>query len=406
MRQVFDDERLPTDLEAQPLVQAAAALRPVIRRHHDEIEREQRLPKTLVERFHAAGFYRMVRPRALGGLQTDPLTYLRVVELLAEGAGSVGWNLCNNSIAQLVTLGLPAEGVQEIYGPGGDVAVAGTAVQGGGQAVPVDGGYRVTGRWPFGTGCQESAWMLGSFQILDGGTPRRSPDGNSVYWRGVFARSEAEVVEGSWDVAGLRATGSFDWTVSDVFLPERRTMVHAGVPLDNQWSHWPGLSFALPAQAWVGPHHSAVITGIARAGIDAFIALAAEKTPRGRSGRLCENPQVQDAVGRADAILNAGRAGRSAMITDLWTTIAAGRETTLEQRARCRLAAVYATDCAREAMDLVWRQGGSTSYRRESRLAECWRDLHVVGQAVTIMPEWYPIGGRVYLGMDPGPRLR
>src|SRR5258706_13085193 len=207
MRQVFDEDRLPADLQAQPLVQAAAALRPVIRGHHDEIEREQRLPKALVARFHAAGFYKMVRPGELGGLQTDPLTYLRVVELLAEGAGSVGWNLCNNSIAQLVTLGLPDEGVDEIYGHGGDVAVAGTAVQGGGRAVPVDGGYRVTGRWPFGTGCQESAWMLGSFQILDGAEPRRSSDGGSVYWRGIFARSEARVVEGSWDVAGLRATG-------------------------------------------------------------------------------------------------------------------------------------------------------------------------------------------------------
>src|SRR6185503_12416024 len=342
----------------------AAALRPVIRAYHDELEREQRLPKALVERFHAAGFYRLVRPRELGGLQADPLTYLRTVELLSEGSGSVGWNLCNNNIAQLVTLGLPDAGIQE------------------------------------------SPWMLGSFQILDGDQPRLSPDGASVYWRGVFHRDETQIVAGSWDVSGLRATGSFDWTVDDVFLPERRTMVHAGVPLDNQWSHWPGVSYALPAQVWVGPHHSAVITGIARAGIDALIELAVEKTPRGRTSRLCDNPQVQDAIGRADAILNAGRAYRSATITEVWNTIAAGEDTTLEQRARCRLAAVHAADCAREAMDLVYRQGGSTSYRCESRLAECWRDLQVVGQAVTIMPEWYPMGGRVFMQMDPGPRLR
>jgi indole-3-acetate monooxygenase len=400
-----DHAQLPADVEAQPTVQAAAALKSVIRGYRDELEREQRLPKPLVEQCHAAGFYRLVRPRELGGLQLDPLTYLRTVELLAEASGSVGWNLCNNNIAQLVTLGLPAEGIQEIFGPK-EVAIAGTAVQGGGRAVPVDGGYRVTGRWPFGTGCQESAWMLGSFQIFDGDQVRHSPDGSSMYWRGLFHRSEAQLVPGSWDVAGLRATGSFDWTVEDVFLPERRTMVHAGVPLDNQWSHWGGVSFALPAQAWVGPHHSAVITGIARAGIDAFIELAAEKTPRGRSARLCENPQVQDAVGRADTILNAGRAYRTATVTELWNTIAAGEETTLEQRARCRLASAYAADSAREAMDLVYRQGGSTSYRRDSRLAECWRDLHVVGQAVTIMPEWYPMGGRAFMDMDPGPRLR
>jgi alkylation response protein AidB-like acyl-CoA dehydrogenase len=409
MQTMTEESRLSVDVEAQPVVQAAAALQPALRSYHDEIEREQRLPQALVERLRAAGFYRMVIPSALGGLQVDPLTYLRVVELLAQGAGSVGWNLANNSIGQLVTLGLPDEGVDEIYAQGADTIIAGTAVQGGGQAVPVEGGYRVSGRWSFGSGCQESAWMLGSFQLLDdgrGSEPRRRPDGAPLYWRAVFPRGEAEIVPGSWDVAGLRGTGSFDWTVDDVFLPERRTMPHAGAPLDNQWSRWPGLTYALPAQCWVGPHHSAVITGIARAGIDALIALAGEKTPRGRTGMLCDNPQVQDAVGRADAILNAGRAYRSAMIAELWTTIAAGRETTLEQRTRCRLAAIYAADSAREAMDLVYRHGGSTSFKRESRLAECWRDLHVVGQTVTIAPEWYPIGGRVYLGIDPGSRMR
>jgi alkylation response protein AidB-like acyl-CoA dehydrogenase len=406
MQKMAEETCLPVDIDAQPLVQAAAALQPVFRGYQEEIEREQRLSQALVAQLHAAGFYRLVLPRALGGLQVDPLTFLRVVELAAEGAGAVGWNLANNSIGQLITLGLPDEGVHELYAHGADTVIAGTAVPGGGQAVPVEGGYRVSGRWRFGSGCQESSWMLGSFQILDGGQLRRSPDGTSVYWRGVFPRAEAQVVEGSWDVAGLRGTGSFDWTVEDVFLPERRTMVQAGAPLDNQWKRWPGLSYALPAQAWVGPHHSAVITGIARAGIDSLIQLAGGKTPRGRTGLLCENPQVQDAVGRADAMLNAGRVYRNAMITELWHTVAAGKETTLEQRARCRLAAVYAADNAREAMNLMYRHGGSTSFERASRLAECWRDLHVVGQTVTVAPEWYPIGGRVYLGMDSGPRLR
>src|SRR5215468_2515408 len=186
MRQTPEDARLPADVDGQPVVQAARALRSVIRGYHDELEREQRLPKALVEQFHAAGFYSLVIPRELGGQQADPLTYLRVVEVLAEAAGSVGWNIANNSIGQLVTLGLPDDGVREIYAHGPDTVIAGTAVMGGGRAVPVAGGYRVTGRWPFGTGCQESAWMLGSFQISDGDQPRRSPDGASVHWRGVL----------------------------------------------------------------------------------------------------------------------------------------------------------------------------------------------------------------------------
>src|SRR5258705_3418858 len=156
MREISEAQRLPDEIDAQPLVQAAAGLQPVVRGYHDEIEREQRLPKALVEQFHAAGFYSLVMPRALGGLQADPLTYVRVVELLAEGAGSAGWNVANNSIGQLVTLGLPDEGVQEIYAHSAGTVIAGTAVMGGGPAVAGDGGYPVTGRRPFGTRCPES----------------------------------------------------------------------------------------------------------------------------------------------------------------------------------------------------------------------------------------------------------
>src|SRR5437660_12367719 len=177
MLQIAEEKRLPANIDAQPPVRAAAALQSVIRGYREELEREQRLPKALVEQFHAAGFYSLVMPRELGGLQADPLTYVRVVELLAEAAGSVGWNLANNSIGQLITLGLPDEGVHEIYAHGADTVIAGTAVPGGGQAVPVAGGYRVSGRWRFGSG-----------------QPRRNPDGTPVYWRGVFPRAEAQVV--------------------------------------------------------------------------------------------------------------------------------------------------------------------------------------------------------------------
>src|SRR6476660_6583976 len=185
-----DGARLPADVDAQRVVRAAAALQPLLRELHDEIEREQRFPRALVEKMREAGLYRMVIPRSLGGYQADALTYLRAVELMAEGCGSVGWNLANNGIVQLVSLGLPDEGVHEIYAQGPSTPGAGTAVQGGGQAVPVDGGYRVTGRWSFGSGSPEASWMLGNLQILDNGKPRLSPEGRPLYWRGFFSRAE------------------------------------------------------------------------------------------------------------------------------------------------------------------------------------------------------------------------
>src|ERR1700722_1397150 len=399
--------RLTIDVDDHPVVRAAKAMQPSLRDYRMEIETGQRMPRALFEQMRDAGFYRMVIPRSFGGLQLDPIVYTRVAELLAEGAGSVGWNIANNGVGQLVTLGLPDDGVHEIHGQGTPSIMAGTAVQGGGEAVPVDGGFRVTGHWTFGSGCQESSWMLGSFQIMnDDGKPKTNDAGRPMFFRGVFQRDEATVVPGSWDVTGLRGTGSFDWTVKDVFLPERRSCPHIGVPLDNQWSRWPGMTYALPSQCWVGPHHSSVITGIARAGIQALIELANEKSPRGRDFRLRDNPQVQESGGRADATLEAGRHYRSAMIAEIWNTIAAGGEVTLEQKARCRLASTNAADCASTDMDLKYSLGGSTSFKHKTRLAECWRDLHVVGQTVTIAPEWYPIAGRVLLGMDPGSRLR
>jgi indole-3-acetate monooxygenase len=151
-----------------------------------------------------------------------------------------------------------------------------------------------------------------------------------------------------------------------------------------------------------------VITGIARAGLSALIELAGGKQSRGRAvGPLRDSPQVQDAIGRADAILNARRALPH---RDDHRVVEARcppeKGTTLEQRARARLASSYTAESARQAMDLVYRHGGSTSFKRDSRLAECWRNLRTFGQTVTLAPEWYPIGGHVYLGVDPGPRLR
>ncbi|HEY3059910.1 MAG TPA: hypothetical protein VGL99_13135, partial [Chloroflexota bacterium] len=133
---------------------------------------------------------------------------------------------------------------------------------------------------------------------------------------------------------------------------------------------------------------------------------AGAKVPRGgRAGVLREQLPVQDAVARADAILSAAQAYRTKAVGELWDTVDAGQESTLQQRARCRLAAAYSVDSARQAMDLMYRAGGTTSSQRSHQIAQCWRDLHVVAQAASTAPEWYALTGKVLLGLDPGPRL-
>lgn len=378
------------------VVEAAAALRGVVRGYQDELERERRIPAPLVQQLKQAGLYSMVIPRSLGGRQVDVLSFLRAAELLAEGDGSVGWNVGNNAVGQLIALSLPPQGVEEIFADGAETIVAGTAVPGGGKATPVEGGYVVTGRWPFGSGCREAQWMLANFDLI--------VDGEPVLHRAFFRPEECTVLD-NWDMTGMRGTGSHDWTVQDVLVPEHRTVRVHGRLLVNQWQRWPGTLYQLPVHALVGPHHSVAATGIARAAIDALTELAGAKIPRGRTGLLREQLLVQDAVARAEAVLGGAQAFRSQVVGELWDTVDAGQEPTLEQRARCRLAATFAVDSARQAMDLVYRAGGTTSSQRSHQIARCWRDLHVVAQAASIAPDWYALTGRAFLGLDTAPRL-
>ena len=385
--------------ECSALLAAVSALRPAIRGHQEEIERQQRLPPALVTQLRAAGLYRMFIPRQLGGVQADLLTFFRALELAAEADGSVGWNLATNALASSAALSLPDEGLREIFATGPDVIFAGTIAPMGGTAIPVDGGYLVSGRWRFGSGCRESDWMVGSCQVLEGDQPRRNPDGTPEIRRVVIPTGECTILD-TWDVVGLRGTGSHDWTVTDVFVPERRSQHFA-----TRWTRWPGTLYALPIHAFQGPHFSPIATGIARAGLDALTELAGAKAPRQSPGLLRDQSQVQEWVGRAEALLGAAQAYRAAVTHDIWATVAAGQAATLEQQARCRLAACHAVDSATQAMDLMYRAGGTTSIERGHRLGRCWREVHVVGQTFQVLPEYYAVSGRVFLGLDPGPKL-
>lgn len=382
------------------MIDSATALQPTVRGFQTETEDERRIPPALVDSLREAGFHRMLAPRVFGGFELDILSCFRVVEVLAEADGSVGWNVMNNAVQQIATLALPDACIEEVFKHGPDHVIAGTLVPGGGKGRRVQGGYMVSGRWRFGSGCREATWMMGNFD-LEGDDS--SPKG--VY-RVIFPIEDCTIID-TWDMTGMRGTGSHDWSVTDVFVPEHRTVFVPGRVLFNQWQErWPGPLYALPTHAIVGPHHSMIATGIARAGIEALAEFAGSKLPRGRfTGLLRDQPHIQDWIGRAEAVLGGGRAYREAILRDVWETVEAGQPTTLEQRAHCRLAGSFAGDSARQAMDLVYRAGGTTATERKHRLAHCWRDLQVVGQAAAVNPDWYPVVGRVLLGLEPGPRL-
>jgi indole-3-acetate monooxygenase len=395
-------ESIPSD-ESDAILDAAAALRPIIRGYQEEIERERRIPPALTLQLRAAGLYRMVVPREFGGAELDLLAFQRAIELISEGDGSVGWNLATSSAGGLTALSLPDAGLREIFADGPDVPLAGTLSPTGGRGMAVDGGYVVTGQWGFGSGCQASQWMIGSFEIFDGEELRRHADGTPVRARGLFKAGECVIID-TWHVTGLRGTGSHDWSVTDVFVPEERTALHPG-RIVNQWSRWPGTLYQLPGSLFIGPHFSPVATGIARAAIDALAEFAGSKTPYTQTGLLRDQVQIQEWVGRAEVLLGSAQAYRVTVNREMWQTVEAGQPVGPEQMARCRMAGSYSADCALQATDLMYRAGGTTSIKSGQRLERCWRDVHVVGQNFSLLPEFYVLGGKALLGLAPGPKL-
>jgi alkylation response protein AidB-like acyl-CoA dehydrogenase len=375
------------------LVHAARDLIPTLRAHGAAIDQARSMPPPVLDGMRSAGVFRMFVPCALGGAQVDLQTFVEIVEAVAEGDGAAGWNAASNAVVVMRALTLPDAGIAAIYGHGPDVILAGRSELRDGAANAVDGGYRVTGRWRFGSGCTEAAWMAGGCQVFAGGFPRHGPDGAAEYRHVFFPKTACAIID-TWRVVGLRGTGSHDWAVDDVYVPEHLTQ-RAGVPLP-----WTGTLYALPQGSIGAVHFTAVATGIARAAITTLTELAGQKVPYLAAGLLRERRLVQEAVGRAETILEAGRAYRARMVAEIWAAAEAGAPVTAAQRTRLKLAGTYAVESAVRAVDLMYGAGGTTAIEDASPLSRCFRDVHVVAQNFTVSPQNYEVGGRVLLGMD------
>jgi alkylation response protein AidB-like acyl-CoA dehydrogenase len=378
------------------------ALIPLLRAATESSDRDRRVPAAVIAALRAAGVHRMFVPQALGGDQVDLQTFVDVVETVAEGNAAAGWDVATSSLCAFAADALPREGAARIFGNGPDVVGAGSLARGGGRAEPADGGYRVTGRWGFASGCMDADWMIGGpCTVFDGDAPRLDSDGQPEIRYVFFPRSEV-TVEDTWQVVGMRGTGSHDWGVSDAFVPDELTQLFTAP------SPWPGALYRLPRSVIASVHFSAVETGIARHAIDSFVELAQEKVPtmerRTMSSRrlLRERVQAQEAVARAEFLLESARAYRARIIAEIWATAEAGEAPSLEQRARLRLAGTAATENAVRAVDMMFHAAGTTAIEEASPLSHCFRDVHVAAQSIVVSPLFFEHVGRVLLGLEPG----
>lgn len=377
---------------ATALIHAAQALVPQIRDAAATIERDRRLPLGLVQAMAEAGFFRMLIPAKFGGGEVDVATMIRVIEEVAKADGSAGWCVMAAGSTAVISAYLEEDAARHIYGSDALVVTGGVFAPKG-QALVVDGGYRVTGRWPFGSGCEHCTWLLGGCVTIDNGTPHLLPNGAPDIRMMIFPASQCTVID-TWSVAGLRGTGSHDIAVTEVFVPQQ----HA-VSLITDTPRQPGPLYAFPVFGLLALGIAGVALGMARGAIDTLVALANDKTPTGSRRLLSERAVVQMYIAQAEALLRAARAFLFETVNALWTSVVAGGQITLEQRALLRLAATHVASSAAQAIDLMYQCGGGTSIYTTSPLERYFRDIHAVTQHLMVAQPTYEVIGRIFLGL-------
>ena len=380
------------------LLQTARDLGPRVAADADQIEADRQLPKPLVAALADAGLFRMLLPRSLGGAEVEPLAFARVIEEIARADASTAWCLSQACGCSMIAAVLEPAVAWEIFSADPRAILAwGPAPDGRASAVAVDGGYRVTGRWSFASGCRHASWLGGVCPVEEpDGTPRRRPDGSPDIRTMLFPAADAEIID-IWRVSGLRGTGSDAFAVRDLFVPAGR----AARRDDAATRREPGPLYLFPLTSLYASGFASVALGIARASLDAFIELARDKTPRGARSVLRENAVIQAQVARAEAQHRSARAWLHATLHDIWTAVSAHGVLTLEQRATIRLATTYAIHQSAEVVDTAYHAAGATAIFDANPFERRFRDIHAVTQQAQGRQAHYETVGQFLLGLDP-----
>jgi alkylation response protein AidB-like acyl-CoA dehydrogenase len=272
-------------------VQVARSFASSIAAARERIDQQRRVPSDLIRAMADAGLFRLATPRVYGGEETSFVTLARTIEELSRADGSVGWTVLIGNNQGYHAGYLPEAAAAEIYGADANVIVAGSGYARHAVAMPVRGGYRLTGRWGLASGCPEASWFAGAAPIVrdaDAATPQSGTNG-TVDRHLFFVPKEACTIVETWDAVGLRGTSSHDFEVCDVFVPEERHYPLRG-PSRLDGPLWRDIFIGVGAHAL-----AAVSLGIARAAIDELTGLAASKTLKASSTPLRDRPTIQEA---------------------------------------------------------------------------------------------------------------
>jgi alkylation response protein AidB-like acyl-CoA dehydrogenase len=362
----------------------------MIRARADEIDATRELPRPLFEALADARLFQLAIPRAIGGLEADLPTFVQVMEELGKADASTAWAVNQGANFASISARMPPEVARAIWIDTPRSVVANTPVATA-QAIVVEGGYRVTGRQGFSTGCRHASWIATHAQIVENGEVRLA-DGKPEARYCFVPVSEVELLD-TWNTRGMRGTGTHHFAVKDVFVPAERTVFAVGAPVLH-----PGPRYKIPFGLSFSPGDAAVALGVARSALEAFFEIAGAKVPRHMPGLLREQALTQFTVGQAEAALRSGRAFLMEAVGELWDEATMG-EIGLERRAVLRVAATHAIRLAAHVVDSVYNASGATAVFDGQLLQRHFQDIHVITQHVQGRLQHYELVGQHWLGL-------
>jgi alkylation response protein AidB-like acyl-CoA dehydrogenase len=354
------------------------------RKHARESEELGKLAAPVVEALHSEGLLGMWTPRALrGGLELDPVTSLEVIENVSYGDPSAGWVLMAASLA--IGTGaayLKDEAVKELFAGPRLPVIAGQGTRPG-SAKPTKGGFNLSGSWSFASGIKHGT-HIHTLGLIEGTNEAR------IF---VLPVGKAKLID-NWDVLGLRATGSIDYTTDNVFVPEAYTH-----PATTEEPLRGGNLYRIGIIGFAGLCHSGWACGIGRRVLDELIAAVAEKA--GRPGTVADSASFQEGLANVEAVVRSARAFVYETWNDAWATLSRGEKLSVRQNTLIRLALAHSTWSAHEATAFAYKAAG-TAALRAGAIQQLFRDMHAGTQHITSSPPVYAAMGRELGGMAKG----
>lgn len=396
-------------------VERARALKPLLEAAAPRIDAACALPHDVLDALFEAKMFRMLLPHNFGGAELEPATFFQAVSEIAAGDASAAWCVAQSSGCAMSAAYMEPAAAYEVFGDARAAVAWGYSLGPQCRATPVKGGWRVSGTWGFGSGSRHASWVGAHCQRTDeSGEPLKHADGRPQERTMLVPRSAITVKEGTWNVVGLRGTGSDTYSLADLFVPAEYSLVPRATARDHHLAEGE-LPEADPERREQGPLYrispmnvyqagfSAVGLGVARATLDAFIALATRKTPSGTGNPLRDDTWIQSRIALSEARLRSARAWIVSILREMWEEAAAG-EIRFETRVNLRLASTYAIHEARDVVHAAYADAGATAIFESHPFERRLRDMNAVSQQIQANFTHLQAAGQYFLGLQPGLR--